>query len=576
MNLILIKNYLVASLAALVHLLLSFSPVISAPNWNLSTFKIFGSSDQLSYLAIAKNFSQGEFDLNEPYTETGNSYYPSFYYIIMGIFMRLFRLNSFEAWNLLGALVQFILVFAISMTLIKITKRTWVGILGFLPLYFGVFGFLTEDMWKRKLDSHATLWGSFPTMFVMNAETFAIALVSIGFLIVIANIGLLANHKQNLFIPLAFLGVGLLANIHIYTFITALYLIFYAYAFYILINSNKLNISIYTSSFFIVFAFLIADPFSLPPLLITFLGLIPALAIGLIGSKYDKPLLIRTILPLILGSSYAVVSTIIGLLNQEPFLIYRQDSAVDLNVNLLDSLSAGLALVLPLGFLIVYFYLKKDLKRSALLSGFLFSWIVLSQNQIWNMNQEPYRFWIISFIIISIILFPLLIKIIVESFQFNRNKSLIISFMLALPLILSMVDSYNFHNSNTAKGIFYYDIPQNKALQKVSRNIPQELIAIDSCLDPSIYKIITGRPVAYFNEGMVWPKNYFNIKNINTKITNEKINAQELKANNVQYFISESNCQNYEEYKNDSSLIPVNTVNYESGNITLFSTNLTN
>ena len=70
-------------------------PILGQP-W-LNGFRNYFSSDQFAYAAIATNVSQGKLALVEPFNETGQLFYPSAWYFVIGMFSRTGSLMSFSA-----------------------------------------------------------------------------------------------------------------------------------------------------------------------------------------------------------------------------------------------------------------------------------------------------------------------------------------------------------------------------------------------------------------------------------------------------------------------------------------------
>lgn len=565
-----LKSTFFSFIAVCINFFISFSALFINPNWNFSTFKFFGAGDQLSYLAIAKNFSQGEFELNEPFTETGKSYYPSFYYIFMGLIIRIFRLDPFQGWNIVGAFTQALLVILISVTLVVVTKKPWTAILGFLPLYWGVFGFSSNNDWQRKLESHATIWGSFPTMFVMNAESFAIATVTTIFLISILLSHFYQNSKPFYLILILFFIARFIVNIHIYSFIASTYFIAYSLAIYQLRSKLKFNL---TLTFLLVliatFIFLTINPFDWPGLVIMLLGVFPA-AIPISYFLIEQTqIAIYSVVTFILGASFGLYQTLSGYINRDDFLTYRQASSADLGVSFINGFLGSLAMTIPANILIFY-YFNKNLTYFSVLTGGLSSWIILSQNDRWGANQEPYRFRIISFIIMEIIIFPLLFDFFIRTVSYSNVESILVSIFLVGLLLVSTIDSYNFYQSNNARSIYYFDTPQNKAIKKISRNLSNELLLVDSCIDASIYKAVTGKPTAFFNIGMAWPQNYLYVNQIQESVLKGTIGPKDLSEAEVKYFLSDSSCDYLQRHLEIFGFQDLKKFSYDNGDLYLF------
>jgi hypothetical protein len=317
------------------------------------------------------------------------------------------------------------------------------------------------------------------------------------------------------------------------------------------------------------FIFLTINPFDWPGLVIMLLGVFPATIPISYFLIEQTQIAIYSVVTFILGASFGLYQTLSGYINQDDFLTYRQASSADLGVSFINGFLGSLAITIP-AIILIFYYFNKNLTYFSVLTGGLLSWIILSQNDRWGANQEPYRFWIISFIIMGIIIFPLLFDFFIRTVSYSNVESILVSIFLVGLLLVSTIDSYNFYQSNNARSIYYFDTPQNKAIKKISRNLSNELLLVDSCIDASIYKAVTGKPTAFFNIGMAWPQNYQNISQVMLNTSNQKLDLVALEQANVKYFLTDSNCNSDWLVLENTKLQPAFSQEYDKGSILIY------
>jgi hypothetical protein len=124
---------------ACLHVYLQVQMLLSLPNFSFHSFKKFYISDQVSCLAIASNIAHGHSGSVEPFTETGVSYYPRLYYVVMGLLSRTSGVDTVVTWWVMGLALQFVLACLIGWTLYITTRRWWTAFLAPLPFLIGPF-----------------------------------------------------------------------------------------------------------------------------------------------------------------------------------------------------------------------------------------------------------------------------------------------------------------------------------------------------------------------------------------------------------------------------------------------------
>ena len=208
--------------------------------WAVS-FRSAFASDQLSYLAIVTESSNGFSTTTEPFSRTGSMYYPHLYYKFLGETSNFFEVNPVAAWNYIGIAVQASLVIVLAIYIFWATKKRWLIATSFIPIMVGTLSWFQQSDWQTLLDSHAVLWGPFATLFVMNGEVFGLIMGFFGLLMLGLGIFELRLNKKYavLWLVSGSIAIGTTGSIQTYAFISSTYLLMYGVAFYGLSTSTN-------------------------------------------------------------------------------------------------------------------------------------------------------------------------------------------------------------------------------------------------------------------------------------------------------------------------------------------------
>jgi len=87
------------------------------------------------------------------------------------------------------------------------------------------------------------------------------------------------------------------------------------------------------------------------------------------------------------------------------------------------------------------------------------------------------------------------------------------------------------------------------------------------CTDPQLLKLITSRPVAFFNYGLAWPDNREEVRDLNERLTGNTLIG--LQAAQVGYVITDSNCDSDWAYT-EAGINIISITPYDSGALTLW------
>lgn len=565
--------------SAFLYAILTNFPTMSVPGWAPSGFRGLGKGDQLSYFAIVMNVAAGRSPDTEPFTETGVSHYPRAYYVLLGGIARLTAAPPEIVWWIVGTALQMGLVFVIAFALITFTGKLWLALLAPLPLIAGTFATFFANDWHWSLDSHAVIWGAFAPLYTLNGEAAGLVVAGSFFLLAVAYalLGRSDAVRSTLFI-VGGLAVGALANVQTYTFFTSVFLV------------------AYTAAVFGVFRFRaiatgVASVASVPlvyvsgPIIATEFGPLVALASGLVPATPGIMLLLvkwttRTLLPLLaiaLAASPTLLATAMGIRDEDPFLTYRTASSSDLGVKLIPAMVGGLTVFVLIAVILSYGLSRRQHLLTSLAIGPLVVWGLLSTNDIWGANQEPYRFWIDGFVILSIVLFPVAAYTLsLRARESATDDNLtgwptrvkVVGVAVLIVYAISLADFANF--SRSIPRTIPFDTPRNAALIEMALVAGGETVVLDKCVDGKIYKAVTGNPVAIFNYGMAWPVNSELFTSIDSSMREGPLDTNAMKELGLSLILAEDSCKNTWKNGLESKLTLLDHATFGDGGFTLY------
>ena len=143
-----------------------------------NVFRGYFPSDQLSYAGIAASAKAGQLGLVEPFTQTGFSFYPSWWYKFIGLFASVTGLEVPAAWSVLGFSVVLGSVVFIGFAAWRLTGKPWAPLVIGLLLWVGPLASILFDNWFINLDSHAVMWGPYGALYPLNGEAAGLTLGS--------------------------------------------------------------------------------------------------------------------------------------------------------------------------------------------------------------------------------------------------------------------------------------------------------------------------------------------------------------------------------------------------------------
>jgi hypothetical protein len=608
----------VVVVAALVlHLLAQAGMYLAVPGFSLSRFRDYFVHDQLGYLAIVKNFSEGEFAAVEPDTETGAISYPRMYYEAIGLVARATGWDPIVAWNICGLAVQLVLVALLAVILIGLSRRWWVGLVAPLPFMLGTFSTYTVADWYTPLESHALIWGPFALLHTLNGETVSLSIAAIC-LLVLALLWLrpARTGTRVLLTTLICLVLGGLANVQTYSFIAAIYLLAFGLATWVILRGRHIVLAELSAA-------LIPVVFWLGPTVAEEGGQLPTLVFGLLPAVPGMiALIVRSrgwvllyCVAVVGGAAPQVVGTINGIVTGDPFLAYRVASNSKLGVPLDVGMISGLALIVPLAVILIAAILRRRPVWGAYAIGAAVAWVLLGTNDVWGANAEPYRLYMDVFFLLAATIAPVLVMVFsglwsartvaadekvaadgapaplqagrhaaVRRPRRGRGAGSRWIVVVAVPLVVgvaavSLTDWWTFYQSDVATALMTTDTPKDQAATKLAlqsaEEHPDALIMVDFCVDPRVLKVTSGVPIAYYHLGMAWPTEYDAVATIVSSRLGGNLDRDAAIEANATQVITDSECGDFwnDRYAADleeQASLPYTDADGTSGTITLW------
>ena len=596
--------------AVIVHVALQWGYLWARPDFSWSAFRNYFAGDQLSYMSMVTNATDGRLASVEPFTNTGTNTYPHLYYHVIGTVARWVGLSPLQAWSIGGLVVQMVLVASIGVAIYLVTRRWWMPLLAPLPFVVGAFAtFLTNGGWYTSLSSHAVLWGPFAVFYTLNGETAAISLCAIGLLVALSTyLRVVGPTSRVVLYSLAAALVGVSANVQTYGFLVGVYLALYVLATGVLIAARKWWLVALSLALIIVVAVAgtaIASRFG--PLVALAFGTIPALpGVVTLIARVRWPAVIPFVV-MVAAASPQVIATAWGIVSKDPFLTYRVASSANLGVDWRGIVAAG-AVLIPLLAILVAGIHRRVVLWIAFPTGAIVAWALTATNDVWGANQEPYRFWIDMFCLISFITVPVAAMVAASYLRWpgrpdpaaaaiaisaperseesilppaGRSVASVITALAVLTVctvvgVASLSDFRTFRSSYPLHGFIDYRTPRFQAIGELGKQVPKTgagLVSTDSCIDIQGLKIVSeGAPVATFNLGMAWPLNVDAVQRVSAARLSGTLVAADATDADVRWLITDSACTPVDwgvQYADELSFVDSRTYPTESGEATI-------
>jgi len=509
-------------------------------------FRGYFPTDQLSYAGISASAKLGEFGLVEPFTQTGVSFYPSWWYKIIGQFASWTGMGIPAAWSFLGLVVVLGSIAFIGFAAYRITGRAWAPLVLGVLLWIGPLLTILFDNWFVNLDSHAVMWGPYGALYPLNGEAVGL---SIGLAALVLGYWTLrrpewSSRKRVILFGLAGLGLGVIANFQTYSFLTLTAVAFWVLAVAGLLRSKSRKLPIVTVSMLLLV--LLVGLFtrgSVGALPLYALMLAPTLP-GLWLLAQKRMVLVAVgLFAFAVGAAPQVLWTISGTLDQDLFLAYRVDQSGELGVPLWAFLILGSPILVTWAAILWAQIRRGGTSEIALLVGWFVAFVLLSFNALWGFGQEPYRFWINS-VIVFVVVATLTLPSCLRSGLQSSGRIRLIAALAAVLVGASLWNVGGFREYVSSQGNIDFDSPRSKAIESVIdlETMVPGLVTAESCVDPRVLKVITGAPVAFYNLGLAWPEKKAEIDALIDATNSGILDVSLMRAAGVSYLLTDTSC----------------------------------
>jgi len=554
-----------------------WAPLSTGP-W-LHGFRNYFVNDQLSYASIAMTVAGGNFAAVEPLTETGVSYYPSAWYYVIGLFSWVTGAPVYAVWQVLGLVAIGIAIALLGVLGYRLSGNAFAPALPGLALATGTFSYWVADYWFTSLGYHAVIWGPFGTLFTLNAESIGVMAVAVVFTWVAVSAAISVRESRDFPATVALVAagiVGLLANVQTYSFFTGTSLIvaFGAIAGLMLRPSRARLVMVVTGlALVLFFGLIVAQVLGPLPLFgVLLLTLVPAYWPWI---RERVTLFAGVLLVFGLAAAPQVVRTALGLISGDAFLNYRQASTENLGLDLVPALIGALPILVLMTTLLVAAIARPRTREGAVMVAMVAALAlgagVMSTNDLWGFEQEPYRFWLQY----SIVAMFSLASVLPWAWRRRRALSLsaarsvsALSVAVALVWAASLGDVLAFRDYARDQGV----IPAEDEFGQALRSVVGEdsgLVLSSACLDPQLLRLITGAPVAFFNRGLAWPEKKDEIDQLLDPGRVAASDPSQLAAAGVSFVLTDSACDDEWSFQ-DARVQPERIEPYSGGTLTLW------
>lgn len=511
-------------------------------------FRGYFPFDQLTYAAIASNAASGNFALVEPFTETGTSFYPSLWYLFLGLIAGVTGLGIPAAWTLLGALAVGAAVTVVGLVAHRVSGRPWAPALVGPALWIGPIALAVGDRWFIPLESHALLWGPYGELFSLNAEAVGIGMGAIALvLLVLVSQRNPRSSSSLVVVGFAALIIGLLANIHTYSFLVT---IAYIAAWMAIVGIGTAPAAMRSRMTALSVAIVVAVGLVgalIAPLresLVMFgLMLLAALPGGVNIARRVPRLAFVGFVAVAIASAPQILHVIRGITANDPFLVYRQAQSGNLGIDPFPFVVATLPVALwAIAITLAARRARLPLPLMSSMAAGLVALTLLSFNDVWGFVQEPYRMWIASLTLTALVGVPLTARVLsLGSVAWPEGRLRVVAVAAVVLIALSWWNVGGFRAFVQDLEPIPFGSSRLTALGQLTQG-RGGLIASDPCVDPLHLKIVSRERVAFYSEGLAWPAEREPIDRVLDARRQEILDPAALRAAGVTYLVTDSYC----------------------------------
>lgn len=470
-----------------------------------SSVKDYALIDQLAYMAVARNVTAGlpSFFV-EPFAASGESITPSGYFWLLGLVAKWSGLTIFGAWNIVGIATTLVLIGVLIWWARWVLPTHLAWCIAPLVILIGSFQWLTGTGPWSVYESHAVLAPPITIIFNPGAEPFGLALTLATFCLV--GIGLTKGAAAPWYI-----GGGILLGL---TILTHTYVAIF----------SVLALSLALAVFGLRQARTTFHVAALGAALLATLGVVAILPLGTalgrlllvllvtvtiaISIKRSRRAILRPLL--VVGGTAVVISAplLLRIARQAgeagSFFHLRQEwaSSESLGIPIASAIGQFLPVWLMAAIAAVSLWRRaagaRDTWWLASLLAFLVATPMLTFNDWWGLEQEPYRFLPLGILLLAATALPWAWLILVSgSRAFIVAAALIVALLLTIPATAMFARARPANLRLTPGAMTTYEV-----LGRLGGTDP---ILYDGCIRNDLAKVVGGGRVVGLNRGFAIP-----------------------------------------------------------------------
>jgi hypothetical protein len=447
-------------------------------------------------------------------------------------------LTPIGAWNVVGFVLSALLLLAFGAWGAWVAGRAWGWLGASLPALVGLLG----PAWSVTFagHSHAVIWPAFAILYPGGAESPSLLLAFVALLLV----GWAGRDRPRA-VPAAAIGgiaAGLALDVHTYV---AMFALTACTATLALSGLDRLRpstrwraIGVIVAVTGIVVALVPADQRVARLAVVVGAGLLTAGALGARTGRWRIAAAFATGAAIGAGPQLAriAVATVRG----DEFLRLRQQTSAHLGLPPLPVLFlcapvAALALcslVWPVARGGAPARIGRDVTRGVLAAG-----VLLTFNNLWGLDQEPYRFLPYATLLLAVAALPWLVAG-GEPGAARRAR------MLCAALLLATVPSTVRFAREVSGQTVAVGRPERDLYARIASYAPaRSLVLVDACIPGSIFKLATGAAIAGYNAGIAFPAHLDPIRSI---LADQQVGripaAADLRQAGVGLIVKEAGC----------------------------------
>jgi hypothetical protein len=500
--------------------------------------------DQLTYLAIARNVQEGRPAYVEPFTATGSSIYPSGYYWLLGRFASATGTNPFFAWNVVGIGVALALAAAAGAWARWATRETIGWMFGPLPLLIGTLTWMQNGSWVKSYGEQAVLWPGYIILFNPGAEVPGMVLTVAAALCLAKGLSPIKDDMR--WLAAAGAAVGTTVQVHTFTALFA-----------------------GTVAVFTLLAYCMLEGLSQRALLVVVASVVGSWAVVLSG-LIESPLVLLVVLlagaviPLFVarewhrhragvlafggGAVVAALSMIVRIgadvRRPDSFFSYRQELLTDIDMSLpLGDVVLAMAPVLALACVALAQLVtgrRRDQYRAwaACIIGTLVGSALLLCNAAWGMNQEPYRFYPYSQLLLAVLCLPWLYR------AAYARRQLLVRTVVGVGLLATIPATLLWGEHHTDLRL-RFTAGERRAFSTVAASLPRHGVAlVDTCIPRRAFKVLTSANVVDYHARLAIPRLQAELARVLAHQRNGILpSGAELRAAEVTSFVTLNYCR---------------------------------